>query len=134
MRITRKTVHTGPFRSETRYFADTGDSFDGTAQGYGFRTIAKLYKAYWFFKNRPRLEALRLEARTFLRENPRAAAALREYFSAERAVWAWKDGELLSMSGLVAELEQSGGMEGLVSTFNAHRHLWRTLESMTEHG
>jgi hypothetical protein len=88
----------------------------------------------WFFKNRPRLEALRLEARTFLRENPRAAAAMREYFSAERAVWAWKDGELLSRSGLVAELEQSGGMEGLVSTFNAHRHLWRTLESMTEQG
>ncbi|MGA8543522.1 MAG: hypothetical protein WB947_08320 [Thermoplasmata archaeon] len=132
MRITRKTVRIDASHSETRYFADTGDEFDGTARGYGFRSLERLHRAYWYFKNRPRLEALRSDARRFLRENPRAAAAIREYFSTERAIYAWKDGEILSMQSLVAELECTPGAEDVVLQLNAHRHLWTTLESAQE--
>ena len=131
MKITRKTVRVDDARSETRYFADTGDGFDGTAHGYGFRSIERLYRAHWFFKNRARLEALRSEARRFLQENPPIAAILQSYFSPEHFIVAWKDHETLSIASLIEDLEQVTGEDELVSKLKAHRHLWRTLESGT---
>jgi len=35
--------------TETRWFVETEDGFDGTAQGYGFKSPQALYKCIWLF-------------------------------------------------------------------------------------
>jgi len=34
---------------ETRYFVETNDGFDGTAQGYGYRSPQNIYRAYSYY-------------------------------------------------------------------------------------
>ncbi|MBX8638545.1 MAG: hypothetical protein KIY11_09355, partial [Thermoplasmata archaeon] len=77
MKVTTRVVG-----NETRYFAETGDGFDGTTQGYGYRSMEKLNKAYWYFKNRNRLEGEKGSAKKLLKDNRALAKLLRDYFSA----------------------------------------------------
>ncbi|MGI0132261.1 MAG: hypothetical protein ACREDK_04105 [Thermoplasmata archaeon] len=128
MKIHRRAVRRDAFRTEIRYFAETGDGFDGTAHGHGFRSLEELRRTYWFFMNRGRLEGLRSEARGLLRKNPTVAAAIRNYFTAENAIYAWKEGETLSFLSFVRDLEGTPGMEEVLAVLKAHQRLWRTLE------
>ena len=54
LQLTKKEIKTEdePWEKEERWFTKTEDGFDGTAQGYGYKTPKKLYAAYWFFKNK----------------------------------------------------------------------------------
>jgi hypothetical protein len=106
MEITTKQIKVNEFETETRYFAKTDDGFDGTAQGYGYKSIEKLKKAYWFYKNKGKLKTLEKEAKKFLKENPDIKKLLNEYFSADNYICAWKDREELSFDTLLTELKQ----------------------------
>jgi hypothetical protein len=44
MQITTKIIEDDAGNTETRYFGETEDSFDGTAQGYGLK---KSKTSYW---------------------------------------------------------------------------------------
>ena len=70
MQITTKIIEDDVGNTETRYFGKTEDSFDGTAQGYGFKSKEKLEKAYWFYKNRDKISDKKNKAKKFLKENP----------------------------------------------------------------
>ena len=131
MKIVRKSVKVDEFVTEARYFAETDDGFDGAAQGYGYRSVAKLQKAYWYYKNRHKIQNTKNEARSFLKQNPEVARVLREYFSEGNLLWAAKDGERLSMRSLIEELKMgswsANGME-VVAKLEQCKHLWKSLE------
>lgn len=125
MKITSRTVG-----YETRYFAETDDGFDGTAQGHGYRSVEKLKKAYWFYKNRGRLSALKGEAKKFLRENQDVANAVRDYFTAQNALYAFKEGTRLSWEGLVEELERSPDSAPVADKIRQNQRLWKSIEAL----
>ena len=112
---------------EARYFAETDDGFDGTAQGYGYKSMEKLQKAYWYYKNKDKIRAKKKEARRFLRENPKINRLLKNYFSVDNCVYALKCGETLSIGHLIRELNPDE--EEIKSKLLDVKHLWRTLEN-----
>ncbi|MBX8636697.1 MAG: hypothetical protein KIS30_08690 [Thermoplasmata archaeon] len=127
MKVTTRVVG-----NETRYFAETGDGFDGTAQGYGYRSMEKLNKAYWYFKNRNRLEGEKGSAKKLLKDNRALAKLLRDYFSADNYLYALKDGETLSVQSLIEDLKQYERPDKLelIAKLESNRPLWRALERL----
>jgi uncharacterized protein YdcH (DUF465 family) len=134
MKIIEKSIQVDEFITETRYFAETDDGFDGTAQGYGYKSLEKLNKAYWYFKNRHKLENLKGEARRFLRKNPEIAKMLDDYFSVDNCLYAAKGGETLSIGSLLEDLKRDNlpNREEIIAKLVANKHLWRTLERGVE--
>ena len=118
--------------TETRYFAETDDGFDGTAQGYGYRSMEKLNRTCWYFKNRNRLDSEKGNARKLLKDNPVLTEILNDYFSADNYVYAFKDGETLSMQSLIDSLRHEEGPDKLdvIAKLEANRSLWRALEKL----
>ena len=127
MKVTTRVVG-----NETRYFAETGDGFDGTAQGYGYRSMEKLNKAYWYFKNRNRLEGEKGSAKKLLKDNRALAKLLRDYFSADNYLYALKGGETLSVQSLIEDLKQYERPDKLelIAKLESNRPLWRALERL----
>lgn len=107
MEITTKQINVNEFETETRYFAKTDDGFDGTAQGYGYKSIEKLKKAYWFYKNKGKLKQNKNKAKKFLKNNPDINYLLKDYFNVDNMICALKDGEKLSIETLLAELKKT---------------------------
>ena len=112
---------------ETRYFGKTDDGFDGTAQGYGYKSIEKLNKAYWFFKNKDKINANKNKAKRFLKDNLDVKKCLLNYFDADNAVYAWKNSEELSFADLLESLEKENNSD-IINKLNNVKHLWKTLE------
>ncbi len=127
MKVTTRVVG-----NETRYFAETGDGFDGTTQGYGYRSMEKLNKAYWYFKNRNRLEGEKGSAKKLLKDNRALAKLLRDYFSADNYLYALKGGETLSVQSLIEDLKQYERPDKLelIAKLESNRPLWRALERL----
>jgi hypothetical protein len=129
MKIEKRTVKINEYITETRYFAETEDGFDGTAQGYGYKSLEKLHKAYWFFKNRNRLNDLKAEAKKFLKENPDVTKIIREFFSMENLLDAAKNRETLTFTDLLISLKKCdlSNKEEIITKIGSKKHLWRTL-------
>lgn len=62
-----------------RWYADTHDGFDGTAQGYGYKTKQSLLKARWFFLNKAQIQAGQSQAKMWLKANSDAKSKLDEF-------------------------------------------------------
>lgn len=73
------------FRSD-RWYADTTDGLDGTAQGYGYKTEQSLRKARWFFLNKSKIVEGQNSAKEWLRANPEAKAQLNA-FTGNEDIW-----------------------------------------------
>jgi len=137
--VTTKQVKVNEYQTETRYFAETGDGFDGTANGYGYKSMEKLRKAYWYHQNRGKINQSKSEARIFLKENPDVRKVLDEYFSADNMLVACKDGEELSFPLLIQGLESGDWSENgreigqdIAIKIKEKKHLWKTLERGVE--
>lgn len=126
MQITTKIIEDNEGNSETRYFGKTDDSFDGNAQGYGYKSKEKLEKAYWFYKNRDKINAKKNQAKKFLKENPQMKRLLNNYFSVQNYVYAFKDGEELTMESFLEILREEGNFE-VIKKLNDNREIWRNL-------
>lgn len=126
MQITTKIIEDNVGNVETRYFAKTHDGFDGTAQGYGYKSKEKLQKAYWFYKNRDTINAKKNKAKRFLKENPDIKRLLNDYFSAQNYVYAFKDGEELTIESFLVMLKEDGDLE-VIQKFNDNKDIWRNL-------
>lgn len=115
--------------TETRYFTKTDDGFDGTAQGYGFKSRQKLEKAYWFFKNKDKINEKKNQAKKFLKAHPEIKKLLDEYFSAQNYLYAAKDGEEINMNTFLKALEQDdeNNHSETIKLLNDNKILWRNL-------
>lgn len=112
--------------SETRYFAETEDGFDGTAQGYGYKSKEKLEKAYWFYKNRDKINAKKSKANEFLKENPQIKRLLWNYFSPQNYLYAFKDGEELTVESFLEMLKEEGNFD-VIKKLNDNKDIWKSL-------
>ena len=132
LRVTTKQVQVNEYQTETRYFVETGDGFEGSANGFGYKSMEKLHKAYWYHKNRGRISQMKGEAMAFLKENPEVKRVVDQYFSADNQLHAWKDGEKLSFPDLIQGLESGGWVEenghDIARKISEKKHLWKTLE------
>lgn len=126
MQITTKIVEDDANNTETRYFGKTDDGFDGTAQGYGYKSKEKLEKAYWFYKNKNKINAKKNKAKKFLKENPQIKRLLDNYFSAQNHLYAFKDGEKLTMESFLEVLKQEGNFE-IIQKLNNNKDIWKSL-------
>lgn len=115
--------------TEIRYFAKTDDGFDGTAQGYGFKSRQKLEKAYWFFKNKDKINAKKAQAKKFLKEHPEIKRLLDSYFSEQNYLYAIKDREEINMDTFLKALEEDDetNHQEAIKLLNDNKELWRNL-------
>lgn len=111
---------------EVRYFTETDDGFDGTAQGYGYKSKQKLEKAYWFHKNRDKINAKKNKAKKFLKENPQIKRLLNDYFSAQNYLYTFKDGEELTIKSFLEMCKEEGEF-GVIQKLNDNKDIWRNL-------
>lgn len=127
MQITTKIIEDSDGNAETRYFGKTEDSFDGTAQGYGYKSIEKLQKAYWFYKNKDKINARKGKAKSFLKDNPLIKKLLDDYFCEQNYLYAAKDGEDINMKTFLAMLEQEGNHQEVIDKMNENEDIWKNL-------
>ena len=131
MKITTKQIKTNEFETEIRYFAETNDDFDGNAQGYGYKSIEKLKKAHWFYKNKGKLRSMEHQAKKFLKSNPEIKKLLNDYFSADNHIYALKNREELSFDGLITELRDGNwtveNREETIKKIEESKHLWKSI-------
>ena len=110
-------------RKEVRWFVETGDGFDGTAQGYGFKTPQAVYRAYAFFKNKDKYAQQKADIKRFLKENLDIKKELDDYFDESECLWRLKDGEEDSIEDMVERLEDGETKD----KFKTNKHLWKQL-------
>ncbi len=125
--ITTKVVNTSK-GAETRYFANSKDGFDGTAQGYGYKSKHKLYKAYYFHKNKSKYKQRDSELKSFLKEHPDVKKLLRAYLGAQETLYRCKDGEETSFKNLLTCIED----DDMKSKITSIKHLWKTILNSRE--
>ena len=97
--------HDGFIQCETRWFVETNDGFDGTAQGYGYKSPQSLYKAYHYFKNKNKYKKNNQEIKTFLKNNPDIKNEFEKYFDAQESLWRLKDGDEDSLEDMIEGLD-----------------------------
>lgn len=126
MQITTKIIEDGVGNTETRYFGKIDDGFDGTAQGYGYKSKEKLEKAYWFYKNKDKIKAKKNKAKKFLKDNPNIKRLLDNYFSAQNYVYAFKEGEEFTMESFLETIKEEGNFE-VIQKLKDNKDIWRNL-------
>ena len=126
MQITTRIVEDDIGNTETRYFGETEDSFDGTAQGYGYKSKPKLMKAYWFYKNKDKINAKKNKSKKFLKENPQIKNLLNNYFSAQNYLYTYKDGKELTMQSFLEMLKEEGNLD-IIHKLNENKDIWKSL-------
>jgi len=115
---------------ETRWFVETNDGFDGTANGYGYKSPQKLYKAYWYFKNKDKFKSLRKEVTKFLKENPDIKQIIDDYMDVDWQLDRWKDNEPTSIPELMELIEHYDDLlekEKIIEKLNDVEHLWKSI-------
>jgi hypothetical protein len=132
MEIETRMVLDGDGNNTIRYFTKTDDGFDGTAQGWGYKTKEKLMKAYWFHQNRHKINGLKSDAKKFLTENPKIKKILSKYFDFDNVFHALKCGTSLSFETLMNDLNDNDwNLENkteIIEILNKNKHLWKTIE------
>jgi len=134
LNITTKTIQIGDDAEfpnyETRYFADSKDGFDGTAQGYGYKSKQKLMVAYWYSQNKHKIHSLNIETKKFMKENSEIKILLKEYFSDQNCLYYAKDGEEMSIQDFIITILRDKSIintQEITEKLNQNKHLWKTI-------
>jgi hypothetical protein len=109
--------------TETRWFTETKDGFDGTAQGYGYKSPQALHKAYAYFKNKNNRKSHKPNVKKLLKDNPEVKDACDAYFDADNLLYVFKEGCDPSMQDLVNR--SSGDVKKILEE---HKHMWKSIE------
>ncbi len=115
-----------------RYFADSSGGFDGTAQGWGYKSIEALKKAFWYSRHRSEFKHRENMARKFLKNNPEVRELLGQYFSEGNMLDSWKDGEELTLEGLIDEVrrENPSNAQEIIRLLEEAKPLWKYILGM----
>ena len=108
---------------EKRWFVETNDGFDGTAEGYGYKSARNLYKAYAYFKTKGK-RGRKKAIKKFLANNPDVIKALVNYLEESPVFIPMKDRVPKSIENM---LKHHKDEPELVKKFQDHKHLWRAL-------
>lgn len=119
MEITEKKI-----KGEIRYFAKAEKEFDGTARGYGFKSKHSLHKAYAYFKNKDKYQAMKEDAQYFLNENPDVKEVFDSYLSEQECFYRMHDREDASIPDLLERIEDQ---PEIVEKINSVKHLWKSI-------
>lgn len=138
LKIYSKQITVDKYETETRWFAETEDGFDGTAQGYGYKTKQKLMKAYWYYQNRHKIKAKQNEAKKLVRDHPDLKRALKIFFDSDNCLDAAKNGEPFGMQEFAQSLANETEWRGieincseLHTLLQSNKHLWKDLLEMS---
>ena len=110
---------------ETRWFVETNDGFDGTAQGYGFKTPQAVYKAYAYFKSNDKRKADIKQVKQFLKDNPEVRTALNNYLDADWAKDRFIDGEPTSIENMLEYVAED--CPEVSKKLNENKSIWKSL-------
>lgn len=101
------TIISRATKSGTRYFTDPPKigGFDGTAQGYGYKTEQGLRKALWYQQNKGKIAEKDKRARGFLKQNPEIDALFNLYMDEDECFHRMKDGEPTSMKDFLERIQ-----------------------------
>lgn len=114
---------------ENRWFVETNDGFDGTAQGYGYKTPQSLYKAYGYFKNKNSRKNDEKLVKKFLNENLDVKTILNSYLDPDWWIDREKDGDPTSIEDMIETYkEESVVIDKLIK----NKHLWKQLIKYAE--
>lgn len=111
--------------TETRWFVETNDGFDGSAQGYGYKTPQAVYKAYAYFKSKDQRKAETNQVKKFLKDNPDVKAALKNYLDADWAMDRAMDGEPTSIDNMLEHMAED--RPEVAKKLNDNKHLWKAI-------
>jgi hypothetical protein len=112
-------------KNESRWFVETGDGFDGTAQGYGYKTPQAVYRAYTYFKSKDERKAQEQEASKFLQENQDVKKVLEEYLDEDNCFYRLKDGDETSIPDLLEQI--SDEQPETANKLTQAKSLWRAI-------
>ena len=87
LELTKQETITSGGHKKVRWFTQTDDGFDGTSQGFGFKSAKNLYKAYYYFLNRDKYQSLEEEVIEFLKTNPYIKKIMDMYMTLEEQKW-----------------------------------------------
>lgn len=107
--------------TETRWFAETDDNFDGTAQGYGYKSPQAAYKAYVYFKNKHKNK--KTNVKKFLKDNPEVKDACDTYFDADNLLYVFKEGCEPSIQDLAGR-----SPDNVQKTLEKSKDMWKSIE------
>jgi len=110
---------------EVRWFAETGDGFDGTANGYGFKTPGAAHRAYYYFLNKSKFKEQKQDVKKWLNENIDAKGVLDTYFSDWCSLDRAKNGEPTSMLDMINSICED--KPEIVAKLMAVKPLWKSL-------
>jgi hypothetical protein len=133
LNITSKTIQVGEdieFPSyETRYFAESNDGFDGTAQGYGYKSKQKLILAHWYFLNKNKIKSWKGETKRFMKDNPEIKRLLNNYFDVSNCLDYAKNNEEMSIQDFINIILKDDGINSqeLIMKLNEKKYLWKTI-------
>lgn len=114
---------------ETRWFVETNDGFDGSAQGYGYKSPQAVYKAYAYFKSKDKRKAETDTIENFLKDNPDIRKALNSYMDGDWAIDRMKDGEDSSIENMIEYFKEDE--PAMVKKLQDNKHLWKALMKYT---
>lgn len=109
---------------ETRWFVETNDGFDGTANGYGYKTPQAIYKAYAYFKSKDQRKQKGQEIKQFLAANPDIVAVCEAYFDEGESIYRLKDREPTSVENMLTYIEDK---PDVAKKLLDNKHLWKSL-------
>jgi hypothetical protein len=115
---------------ETRYFADKKDGFDGTAQGYGYKSKQKLMIAYWYSQNKGKIKSLKSETKKFMKDNSDVKKLLDIYFDDQNCLYYAKDNEEMSIQDFINVISKDKEIinsDEIIIKLNQNKHLWKTI-------
>jgi hypothetical protein len=114
-----------------RFYAKTDDKFDGSANGYGYKTKQALIKARWYYLNKATIDADKERARAWLNENKEAKSMLNSWLD-DTDYWFYdcKDGgDGPSLKRFLAEHEEESGQSQWFKTLSEDKEfgkiVWR---------
>jgi hypothetical protein len=113
-----------------KWFVETDDGFDGTADGYGYNSPQKLYNAYWYFKNKSKSTSLRREVYNFLKENPDIKQIIDDYMDLDWQLDRLKDNEPTSIPDLIELIEDDNDIidkNNIIKRLNNVNYLWEFI-------
>lgn len=110
---------------ETRWFVETNDGFDGSAQGHGYKTPQAVYKAYAYFKSKDQRKTEANQVKKFLKDNPDVKAALKNYLDADWAMDRAMDGEPTSIDNMLEHMAED--RPEVAKKLNDNKHLWKAI-------
>jgi hypothetical protein len=106
-----------------RWFVETKDGFDGTANGYGFKTPQAVYKSYAYFKSKDQRAQQDKDVKNFLKENSDVKEVLDAYLSEDECFYRMKDQEPTSVANLLDYLED----ESVAEKIKTLEPLWKAI-------